>query len=200
VPVPSRHVRPGFASLIADNLTDHQVIGSMARSETSHCSSGCIPPDRQWCRAIAAAAKTVGGRVKTAGRRVEPSDDYFAPAVGKTANMTGEIPRKGHFALREWQLGQRESLIVRGPATKARAGGACRATGFVDERSYGRSNSSKKKGEYWSSGSQCSQRIASLWCSRVRTHRIAIADRPNATMPMPSCHQPGAFATWPAST
>jgi hypothetical protein len=100
--------------------------------------------------------------VKAAGRRVDPSDDYFAPAVGKAANTTREIARKGDLALREWQLGQLKSLIVRGPAAKAPAGGACRATGSVDERRCGRGNRSKKKGECWSSGSQCSQRITSL--------------------------------------
>jgi hypothetical protein len=162
MPVPGRHIRPRLASLIASNLTDRQVIGSMARSETSHCSSGCIPSDRQRRGAVAAAAKTVGGRVKAAGRRVDPSDDYFTPAVGEAANTTREVTRKGDLAPREWQLGQRQSLIVRGPANKTPAGGACRATGSVDERRCGRGNRSKKNGECWSSGSQCSQRITSL--------------------------------------
>jgi len=201
VPVPSRYVRPGLAAIIADDLTDGHVIGPPARPETSHCSSCCIPPDRQRCRAVAAAAKAVGRRVQAAGRRVDPSDDDFTRAVGEAANTARGVAGKGDLALREWQLGQRVSLVVGGETAKARAGAACRATGLVEERSYGRCESGKKEGEQWSSGShQCSQRIASPRCSRVRTHRIAIADRPNATMPMPSCHQPGALGTRPAST
>jgi len=138
--------------------------------------------------------------VKAAGRHVDPTDDDFTPAVGESANTTREVPRKCDLALREWQLGQREALIVCGPTAKTRAGGACRATGFIHERGHRRGDSGKKKGKYCSSRSQWPQRIASVRSSRVKTHRIAIADRPNATMPMPSCHQPGACGTRPAST
>jgi len=63
--------------------------------------------------------------MQAAGRRVDPSDDDFTPAVGEAANTAGEVASKGDLALRERQLGQRDSLIVRGPATKSRARAAC---------------------------------------------------------------------------
>ena len=199
MPVPGRYVRPGLASVVADDLAGCQLVRPMARSKTAHCVSRLIAPARERRRAVAAATEAVDGRVQTAGWRADPSYDDLTPAIGEPPDTAREVAREGDFTRRERQLRQGVAVVVRGPIAEAGAGARC-AVCLVDKRGGSRGDRCQKKGEHRPSGSRRPQAGASTRCSRVRTHRIATAARPNAAMPMPSCHQPGACGMRPAST
>src|SRR5262245_39091433 len=90
----------------------------MAGAEAAHRHTAAVPVGGQGGDAIAAGAKTLGGRMQAPRRRADPAQDDLAPSIGKAADPTRKIPHKSKLALLKRHLLQWVTIVVDGPTWK----------------------------------------------------------------------------------